>query len=295
MRLPRRLRTLISHIAGHLSELVPPAAERCGTSPAVGAPRVFVAALRGLRSGSIEALVALSGGATVAVDLATPHGRRFFAYGFCQPAARIMQSLLEPGEVMIDGGANIGLFTVLAAARVGPDGRVIACEPSPTTAALLRANIERNGFDWVEAREVALAEAPGRLQMHVFDPGSGFSSFAPSASGSRVEVEVTTLDELAGAVLERVKLVKLDVEGAELRALRGAARLLDGPRPDFIVELEPQHLQRQGGSAAELQEVFQDAGYIGYSISPTGTLEPLPAVWQRPAGDPDIVVRPGER
>ena len=131
--------------------------------------------------------------------------------------------------------------------------------------------------------------------MHVFDPGSGFSSFAPETSGSEVEVEVTTLDELAGDVLEQVKLVKLDVEGAELRALRGAARLLDGPRPDFIIELEPEHLQRQGGSAAEIEELFQAAGYVGYSISPAGTLEPLPAAWQRPAGDPNILVRPRER
>lgn len=295
MRSLRRLRTIISHIAGRVSELLPPAVERCGTSPAVGAPRVLLAALRSMRSGSREALVPLNDSATVAVDLATPHGRGIFAYGFCQPAACIMQSLLAPGEVMIDGGANIGLFTVLAAARVGPDGRVIACEPSPTTAALLRANIERNGFDWVEAREVALAETPGRLRMHVFDPGSGFSSFAPATSGSQVEVDVTTLDELAGDVLEQVKLVKLDIEGAEARALRGAPRLLDGPRPDFIVELEPEHLQRQGGSAAEVQELFQAADYVGYSISHTMTLEPLGAVWQRPTGDPNILVRPRER
>lgn len=287
--------TLASYVPGRLAELVPAREERCGTSPVVGAPRVLVGALRGLRSGWRQALVPLGDGAIVGVDLSTPHGRRLFGYGFREPAARMMQSLLEPGDVFIDGGANIGLFTVLAAASVGRHGRVIACEPSPATMALLRANVELNGFDWVQAREVALAEAPGRLRMQVFDPGSGFSSFAPATGGSEVEVEVTTLDELAGAVLEQVKLVKLDVEGAELRALRGAARLLDGPRPDFIIELEPEHLQRQGGSAAEVQELFNVAGYAGYSISPTGTLEPLPDVWQRPAGDPNVVVRPRER
>ena len=95
-----------------------------------------------------------------------------------------MRSLLRPGDVAIDAGANIGLFTVLAASQVGPHGRVIACEPSPTTMRLLRDNVERNGFDWVELREVALAETPGRLEMHVFHPGSGFSSFAPAQAAT---------------------------------------------------------------------------------------------------------------
>jgi FkbM family methyltransferase len=288
--------TLASYVPGRLAELVPPAAERCGTSPAVGAPRVLAASLRGLHSRGRNAVISLEGGPLLGVDLATPHGRRFFGYGFCDPAARIMLSLLKPGDVVIDGGANIGLFTVLAAGGVGSQGRVIACEPSPTTMALLRANVERNDFNWVELREVALADAPGRLSMHVFDPGSGFSSFAPAdAGGAReVEVEVTTLDELAGEMLDRLALVKLDVEGAELRALRGAARIFERARPDFIVELEPEHLERQGSSIAEVQDLFEDAGYVGYELH-NGEPRALPSVWQRPASDPNVLVRPRER
>jgi FkbM family methyltransferase len=242
------------------------------------------------------AVVSLDGGGSVGVDLRTPHGRRWFAYGFCEPAARAMRSLLRPGDVMIDAGANIGLFTVLAAARVGSHGRVIACEPSTATMQLLRDNVARNGFGWVELQEVALAEQPGRLEMQVFEPGSGFSSFAPAETSraSRIEVEVTTLDRVAGPLLERTRLVKLDVEGAELRALRGAGALLERARPDFIVELEPEHLDRQGSSLADVQELFRDAGYLGYAIGETG-LEPLRGSWHRPAADPNVVVRPQER
>jgi FkbM family methyltransferase len=240
--------------------------------------------------------VSLDGGALLGVDLATPHGRRLFGYGFCEPAARFMQTQLKPGDVVIDGGANIGLFTLVAAARVGALGQVIACEPSPTTMHLLRANVDRNGFDWVKLHELALASAPGRLHLRVFSPGSGFSSFAPAdtANGVDVEVEVATLDDVSSEVLERLKLVKLDVEGAELKALRGATQVLHRARPDFIVELEPEHLERQGGSIAEVQELFDDAGYLGYSIR-NGKLQRLPSLWQRPSGDPNIVVRPGER
>jgi FkbM family methyltransferase len=208
----------------------------------------------------------------------------------------MMRSLLRPGDVMIDGGANIGLYTVLAAATVGPQGRVIACEPSPTTMEILRGNVRLNNFSWVDLHEVAIAAAPGRLRLHVFEPGSGYSSFAPAdrTSGTQVEVEVTTLDDLAGELLERTALVKLDTEGAELLALRGAPRLLERARPDFIIELEPEHLERQESSIADVQALFDDAEYAAFTIV-DGVLAPLRGAWYRPAGDPNVVVRPRER
>ena len=207
-----------------------------------------------------------------------------------------MLSLLGPGDVVIDGGANIGLFTAVAAARVGSEGRVVACEPSPATMELLRDNVDLNGFGWVELREAALAEAPGRRRLRVFDPGSGFSSFAPedAASAHEVQVEVTTLDDLAGDHLAQTRVVKLDVEGAELHALQGASHLIERARPDFIVELEPEHLERQGSSIGEVQALFDDVGYTGYTIC-GGRLDPLRGAWRRPMGDPNIVVRPSER
>jgi FkbM family methyltransferase len=257
---------------------------------------VLAAALRQPFRRSSTAAVALEGGAVVRADLRTPHGRRLYAYGFCEPAAGAMLSLLRPGDVAIDGGANIGLFTLMAAARVGSAGRVVACEPSPTTMALLRENVALNRYGWVDLREVALAEHPGKLRMHVFTPGSGFSSFAPAdtTTSSEVEVSVATLDEVAGDLLERTSLVKLDVEGAELLALKGAPRLLEQARPDFIVELEAGHLERQGASVAEVQVLFEAAGYEGYAIR-AGGLEPLRGEWRRPEGDPNMVVRPRER
>ncbi len=256
---------------------------------------MLIATARSLVARFRSAGVVVGDGACVAADLRTPHGRRLFAYGFCEPAAGAMRSLLRPGDVVIDGGANIGIYTALAAAGVGRLGHVIACEPSPTTMTLLRATVDLNGFDWVELREVALAEVPGRLTMHMFQPGSGFSSFAPAVTfdSDTVEVEVTTLDDLAATIDRSVNLVKLDVEGAELRALRGAAVLLRDARPDFLIELEPQHLERQGCSVGELQELFEDVGYVGFALGDKP--ERLSGAWERPHGDPNILVRPRER
>jgi FkbM family methyltransferase len=296
LRRAGRLAAVGPHVRARIAEFAPGKTARCGTSPLAGAARLFAANARQLHPRTRTAVVSLDGGGSIGVDLWTPHGRRWFAYGFCEPAARAMQSLLRPGDVMVDAGANIGLFTVLAAARVGPHGQVIACEPSTATMELLRENVARNDFDWVELREVALAERPGRLEMQVFEPGSGYSSFAPAETSraSSIEVEVTTLDQVAGPLLERTRLVKLDVEGAELRALRGAGVLIERARPDFIVELEPEHLERQGSSLAEVQALFDDAGYLGYAIGGAG-LEPLHGSWHRRAADPNIVVRPQER
>jgi FkbM family methyltransferase len=289
-----RLASIGPHLRARIAEFTPGPAARCGTSRAAGVARMLAAQARQFRRRS--AIVQVEGGGSVAVDLGTPHGRRIFAYGFCEPAAQAMRALLHPGDAMIDAGANIGLFTVLAAACVGPGGRVIACEPSKSTMDLLRQNVDRNGFEWVELREVALAERPGRLEMQVFEPGSGFSSFAPadSSRARTVEVEVTTLDQVAGELLDRTRVVKLDVEGAELRALQGASALFDRARPDFIVEVEPEHLARQGSSPADVQALFDDAGYVAYEIAERGLL-PIRGSWERPAGDPNIVVRPRER
>jgi FkbM family methyltransferase len=291
----RRFEAIVRSLPARLAELRPPPGERCGTPVRVGAVRVLAGTFRGLLERRRTARVAIGDGPRARVDLRTPHGRRVFAYGFCEPSARAMRSLLAPGDVVIDGGANIGLFTLLAAGLVGRSGQVIACEPSPTTMALLRANVEDNRLDWVHLREAAIAEKHGRLVMRVFEPGSGYSSFAPltTEASTEVEVDVTTLDELAASLAVPVTLVKLDVEGAELRALRGAARLLTADRPDFIIELEPEHLARQGCSVAELQALFHRAGYAGYAIGER--FEPLPERWNRPPGDPNIVVRPRER
>jgi FkbM family methyltransferase len=293
--LHKRAIAVLPHLPARFAELVPPADERGGTSPAVGAARGIAAAVRQLR-GRSDAIVTLDGGARVRVDLDTSHGRRLYAYGFCEPAARALRGLATPGGVVLDGGANIGLFTVLAATLVGRAGLVVACEPAPATMALLRENVARNALEHVTLREAALADAPGLLTLRVFDPGSGYSSFAPAdaAGAHEVEVAVTTLDELAGDLLDRVTLVKLDVEGAELRALRGASALLSRARPDFIVELEDAHLARQGSAIADVQSLFEDAGYDAFAIA-GDRFERMTGTWRPPARDPNIVVRPRER
>jgi FkbM family methyltransferase len=215
--------------------------------------------------------VAFDGGRSrIVADLRTCLGLRLFRYGVQDPELDLVRLLLRPGDVFVDAGANVGLFSLVAAASVGPGGRVVACEPAPRMRAMLEHNALLNGFGWVEAHGVALAEQPGSAEMVIFEgAGSGLSSFSPAApeGGRRRIVPVTTLDDLVPAhEAPRVSAVKIDVEGAEVRVLQGAAHLLDRCAPDLLIEIDEAHLARQGASAAELRAMLEGIGYEAYRV-----------------------------
>jgi FkbM family methyltransferase len=217
-------------------------------------------------------------------DLGTALGLGLYRYGFHAPEIDLVRRILRPGDVFVDGGANVGLFSLVAAACVGPTGRVVCFEPATATCARLRRNLELNRFPWVEVREEALGEsiATGTLLSFEGD-GAGLSSFAPAqVGGARAEqVRVATLDGLLGRDASVIRLVKLDLEGSELKALRGATALL-ATGPDLIVELEPEHLRRQGSSAEELVRLLETAGYRVYAMSPSGE-------WNQPVSSSDTI------
>ncbi|MGH9279488.1 MAG: FkbM family methyltransferase, partial [Acidimicrobiales bacterium] len=232
-------------------------------------------------------------GTRIVADLSGPFGLSLYRYGFTQPEAALVQHLLRPGDVFVDGGAHIGVFTLLAAAAVGPTGRVIACEPVPENMALLEANVALNGFGWVETHRVALGERRGQAEFFSFEPGSALGSYAPATSEGRhrLTVDVVPLDEVVGSPTSGVRLVKLDIEGAELLALRGAPALL-AAKPDFLLELEPEHLARQNATVGELRDLFTTAGYEAFEIRGNAarvSLVPMTA-WRRPPGSPNVLV-----
>jgi FkbM family methyltransferase len=265
--------------------------ERCGRSAPIAAARIALSLLR-RRLGNPLTTVRLPGGSLIEADLRTPLGLALYRYGFCEPSAAVVRTTLQPGDVFIDGGANVGLLTLIAARCVGPGGRVIACEPAVGTMALLRSNVRLNGYCWVDLQQVALAERPGEMTLVSFEPGSGLSSFAPldPATGQQEKVVARTLDSIAADQV--VRMIKLDLEGAEVRALRGATRLLMTVRPEFIVEVEAQHLERQGASVAELDAFFADAGYEAFSMDDNGGLTQLAHEWwTRPSEDPNVFFR----
>ena len=148
-------------------------------------------------------------------------------------------SVLGPGRVFVDIGANHGYFSVLAAALVGEGGRVVAFEPNPKIFRQLRTHIGLNGFgDRVTLLPSALADTPGEARLFLSQDvtNSGLSSLTPASehlvSGDlsearTVSVPVDTFDRwFASSGLSRVDLMKIDVEGAEGLVLRGMSAAL---------------------------------------------------------------------
>jgi FkbM family methyltransferase len=270
--------------------VLPTKEERCGQSLPAAYLRIGMGAVRKRVPALARPRVPVGGyDVRVEADLSTNIGLHVYRHGWCDVAARAIERLAGPGDVVIDGGANIGIWTLVAASVVGSGGAVHSIEAAPATAAMLRRNVEVNGFRHVQVHELALAEKEGELEFTVFEAGSGYSSFAPEAGGRVVRVRTTTLDDLT-AGLDRIGLVKLDLEGAEVRALEGAQRVLREHRPALVIELEPDHLARQGATVEQLEGLL--AGYEAHSIRPDGSFEPMSRPWRRPEGEPNVVFTP---
>jgi FkbM family methyltransferase len=228
-------------------------------------------ARKNFRAGRYAVIPYDGGRSRIRLDLQSRFGFMTYTYGVDDPDLALVGSLLAPGDIFIDGGAHVGMFTLVAAARVGPTGRVLAFEPAPAARGQLLQNLELSRFPWVEVSACALAACAGARDFIAFsNDAEGSSSFAPPpelAGGSVEPVETTTLDAaIASHERARVRLVKLDLEGAEYAALQGAQRLLQEVQPDFLVELEPEHLARQGTSAADVIGLFEKHGYRCFTV-----------------------------
>lgn len=164
---------------------------------------------------------------------------------------RLIDHAVGPGGVVADVGANIGYNTVYAARRVGPQGRVVAVEPTVDNLAVLEHNVAANGLRQVTIAPVAAGRGRGEREFYVRGDTSAVNSFYPVSCYAEVtetvRVPVRPLDELVAGDAD---LVKIDVEGAELDVLGGMPRLLRSTNLTLIVEWHPV-LQEAAGYASE--------------------------------------------
>ena len=164
----------------------------------------------------------------------------------------VMTPFLQPGRVVIDIGANIGYYTLLAASHVGERGKVIAFEPGADNCALLRKSLLANGFHNVVLHSCAVADIDGMVGFGMDDSNGQITRDNPPV-GSQ-QVRSVTLDAFL-ADEPRIDLIKMDVEGAEGRALQGMRRLLQRHHPVVFTEFTPAALPRISGM---LPEAFLD-------------------------------------
>ena len=192
------------------------------------------------------------------------------------------KKLLRPGMVVVDVGANIGYFTLLAASLVGPSGQVLAVEPWPANFAVLDRCITRNSLAQVRALEFGLAGEAGVGRIGQADQTVFNNRTASMVGPGQMPVEVRTLDDcIAEWGLERIDLLKMDVYGYELQILRGAQRSFRARViRNLVIELDAFWLGKANSSAAA---VISSLGALGLrDLSPS---QRLPAFFLGPVGD----------
>lgn len=201
---------------------------------------------------------------------------------------------LRPGQTAIDVGANIGVTAAVSARAVGARGRVVAVEASPSTFEYLRRNLVRNGLSWAVPVNVAAWESDTTLLLEHADIGPGGSRVYASeperddgpgaARSAPVKVAARSVDSLLGELgLDEtaVGLIKLDIEGGEAYALRGAARTIERGRPTLVVEANPSCLAACRSSVADL---FATIAELDYDVRVLGSAAERSAASARSSG-----------
>lgn len=192
--------------------------------------------------------------------------------------ARLFQRLLRPGMTVIDGGAHVGLYTVLAARGVGESGFVVAVEPDLYNLKALRVNVDRAGAENVEIVGEALADGAGTTAF--YETRSTIGSSLIERDDARVRfVRTTSIDALLGERAVDTLLVKLNIEGAETAALAGMRGVLERVESAAIlVEVNPPLLKAAGADVAALVGGLETQGFaVAYVDLPTQTAVPLPS------------------
>jgi len=193
----------------------------------------------------------------------------------------LIERFLKPGDVFVDVGAHLGLMSLAAARALRGEGRIFAFEPFPQTRSLLERSFWINGLTpMIQIGAAAVSNTSGETTLFLGANSGHHSIFAldlPAGySPLQITVPTVTLDEALPSN-QKVALIKIDAEGAEMRVIQGA-RSIDANNPDmaYIVEFGPSHLKRVGHSIEQWLAAFTDLGLTYKAISlETGVLEDI--------------------
>lgn len=215
------------------------------------------------------------------------------AHGVWEPwIAKVVLSLLRPGDHVVEVGGHVGFYTVVMAHRVGASGSVTTFEANPRLAALASRSIRFNGYSpWVKIIQKAVSDIAGVVRFSVSRQygGGGHVYVGDNALGADtevLEVEAVTLDDLD---LSQVRLLRIDAEGSEPLILAGAEQLLR--QPDIILCIEWDIIQMRSRSDPQvLASHLHDLGFQFWRITTKADLEPVPTEALATLGACDLVV-----
>jgi FkbM family methyltransferase len=204
--------------------------------------------------------VRIGDGKAMYVDLRSSIGRALFMKGeFDAAVFEPLKSALQNGGTFIDVGANVGYYSLCALDLVGRSGNVHAFEIDERPLRCLRKTIKSGQLHNLHLHEVAVSDEDGIAHL-VAKEEAGHSFVAKAGPG--LTVPTTTLDSWRiKQKVSEITAIKIDVEGGELRVLRGAIATLKLDHPIVVCEVEEENLQQMGGSTKEILELLNSAGY----------------------------------
>ncbi|NGO72611.1 FkbM family methyltransferase [Streptomyces boncukensis] len=242
----------------------------------------------------------------LAVDTTDLIQRFLYIWGTWEPhMSAWLRRTLRPGDGYVDVGANIGYFSLLAAHLVGPGGRVVAVEASPSVHRRLVRHVEYNRRDSVRTVHAAVSSKPESVEFVLAsDRNMGAAGIVPyeGQAKERFTVQARPLPELLeNEEIAKARVIKIDVEGAEGGVVRGLTPVLDRLRPDaeISVEVTPSRMARLGESVDDLLRTMTAHGFHAYRLHnsyapasyPAAMEHPLPPMrWRDPvANECDLV------
>lgn len=210
-------------------------------------------------------------GITMKVDISDYIGHYLY-FGFEDRGMQRLFSLCAEDATVVDVGANIG-WTALRMAHRAVRGGVFAFEPDPYNAEQCLENISRNDLTNIELFSSGLGDTDTTVAMEVRTPSNrGGNRIAPQGVNASRLVRITRMDNVSALRnANKIDLIKIDVEGYELRVLKGAREILLKHKPVLFIELDDNNLRDQTDSPADLIRFLEDVGYTSLVNAETGT------------------------
>jgi len=209
-------------------------------------------------------------GLTVFLNPSDPVLSSALAFGIYENyETEIFRQFCQPGATVVDIGANIGLYTAIAAGRVGKTGKVIAIEPHPASYGYLQKTLQRNALTQVTSFNVAAGDSRRSVALFVTDDNKADSRiYDDTGRRAKVLTEMIDLDHLlAENNIHHVDLIKMDIQGAEALALKGMSQTLaDNPGLVIFAEFWPWGIQQTGLSPTDFLQDLRRAGFTFQTI-----------------------------
>jgi FkbM family methyltransferase len=186
-----------------------------------------------------------------------------------------LERYLKSDMTFVDIGANQGEYSLFAAKRLSK-GIVLAFEPLPSIRTVLNENISLNGFVNIRVFDFGLSDKSGQLVLHEIEDvheGLATSYLGERKSKSTMTISLKSLDEvMLEFPLLKVDVMKIDIEGGELNALKGSERTIEKFKPVILIEINEATYRAAGYSTKDVENFFQEKKYIPYQIGKRGKL-----------------------